>query len=388
MKGYHFLYFGNDWFAENRTSSHHVAQHLAQRLPLLYVDCPGLRAPAFSGRDLRRLARKLKEALRGPRQVGNQMWHCTLLSAPASKRRLRAASRPLAAWLIRRWIRQLGWRDLISWFVVPHPGFLACQLGEDYVVYYCTDNYAALPGVDSIAVRKMDEDLSRRADIIFAVSPELVKAKRNLNDNVVYAPHGVDIELFARAMDPATHEPPLAAKLRHPVIGFFGVLGAWLDYELLRFLAVSRPQWTFLFVGRIAADVSGLAQLPNVVFAGPQPYQSLPQWAKAFDVGILPYHRNEQVMNANPLKLREYLAAGRPVVAVSTPEIDRFAQWVHIAHSHQEFLEQIERALATDTPEARMARRAAVRHMSWEARVTETLAHVEKGLRKKLGHAE
>ncbi|MDW8130299.1 MAG: glycosyltransferase [Bryobacterales bacterium] len=389
LDSYSIVYFGNDWKAENRTSSHHVARRLAERLPVLYVDCPGLRPPSATTRDVGRLVRKIAEAARGPQPVGPQMWHCTLPQVPF--RRLpafRGLNRRLGPFLLRKWIRQLGWRRLISWFVVPHPGFLAGSLGEDYVVYYCTDDYSALPGVDRTVVARMDEELSRRADQIFAVSEHLLEMKRGVNPSTAYAPHGVDFELFARASDPATPSPETAARLPRPVIGYFGVLGAWIALDLLVYLACSRPHWSFLIVGRVAVDVSDLARLPNLYFVGPQAYESLPQWARAFDVAILPYLHTEQVLAANPLKLKEYLATGKPVVSVWTPEVERFAHYVRIARDREEFLRQIEAALREDTPELARARQAVVAGMTWEARVAECLAVVEQGLARKLAAAQ
>ncbi len=382
---YSVVYFGNDWRAENRTSSHHVARRLAARLPLLYVDCPGLRAPAPTARDLSRLVRKFAEMVRGPRLLGPRMYHCTLPQIPFRRLPLaRAVNQRLARFLLPRWIRRLGWRRLISWFVVPHPGFLAGQLGEDYVVYYCTDNYSALPGVDRALVADMDEQLTRCADQIFAVSHYLLEKKRPINPSTVYAPHGVDFELFSKASDPATQPPANYEHLPHPVVGYFGVIYERLDIELLLRLARQRPLWTFLLVGRVAPEAARLRNFPNVVLPGPQPYESLPRWASLFDVAILPYVLDEQVVSANPLKLREYLATGKPVVSVPTPAVEPFAPHVRVAAHAEAFLTAIEEALNEDTPEQARARQAAVAHLSWEARVAECLAVVEQGLARKL----
>ena len=76
------VYFGNDWFAENRTSSHHIAERLSQRAPILYVDCPGLRAPKASKRDMRKLFRKLVSAFRPPQPIGPGMWHMSVPQIP------------------------------------------------------------------------------------------------------------------------------------------------------------------------------------------------------------------------------------------------------------------------------------------------------------------
>jgi glycosyltransferase involved in cell wall biosynthesis len=366
------VYFGNDWFAENRTSSHHIARLLNRRYPLLYVESPGLRAPTASGRDFRKLFRKLRMAFAPPRQIGDRMWHVTVPQIPFRRFRLVSGlNRLLARAIVHRGLRRLAAQRVVSWFVVPHPHAMARQLAEALVVYYCVDDYASFPGMDAAAVRHMDDDLTRKADLIFAVSEPLVESKRLVNAQTVYSPHGVDADLFARALDPATPVPDLVRDVPHPVIGFFGVFGAWIDLPLLRFLAESRPSWTFLFVGLVSTDVSLIKDLPNVRFAGAQPYASLPGWAKAFDVAIIPTLRNQQRMNANPLKLREYLATGKPVVTVSTPATAAFADFVSLADTPSEFLNAIEYELANDSPEKREQRRASVAGNTWEARVAE-----------------
>lgn len=375
------IYFGNDWQAENRTSSHHVAARLAQRMPVLYVDSPGMRAPSASGRDFKRALRKLAAAFRRPREVAPGLWHCTVPQLPF--RRIPGVdtlNRWFGRWAVQRARRVLPARRLISWFVVPHPGFLAGRLGEVLCVYYCIDDYAAHPGVDPELIGQRDLALSRRADLLFVAPPALLEAKRALNPNTVYAPHGVDLDLFARAADPATAVAPGAAGLAHPVVGYIGSLHSWIDLELMAWLARERPAWTFLCVGHAAADVSTLAALPNVRLAGPQPYGELPGWARAFDVAIIPYRLNRQVANANPLKLREYLATGKPVVSVRNPEIEKFARWVRIADGREAFLAALDDALANDTPAAAAERMAAVAGQTWDRRVEEVLARVVAAL--------
>lgn len=378
LEGVPVVYFGNDWFAENRTSSHHVARRLAARMPVLYVDSPGLRAPrAGSGRDLRRLARKLAETIRPPRRLGEHFWHCTVPQLPWRKvpgiERLNEA---FGLWAVRRAMRHVGFRRPISWFVVPHPGFMAGRLGERLCVYYCIDDYAAHPGVDTQRIAARDRALTAAADQLFVAPPALLESKRAENPTAQYSPHGVDVELFRAAMDPATPVPERARGLRRPVVGYFGSLAAWIDLELLEHLARARPEWTFLFVGHAHDDVSTLAALPNVVLAGAQPYESLPGWAKAFDVAIIPYRQNRQVRNANPLKLREYLATGRPVVSAPNEEIRKFSRWLRIASTPQEFLEAIEQSLAPEPAGAAEERIAAVTPWTWDRRVQEVLATV------------
>jgi glycosyltransferase involved in cell wall biosynthesis len=384
LAGTGIVYFSNAWFAENRTSSHHIARRLAGHCPVLYVDSPGLRTPRATGHDLRRLTAGMREALRGPAPIAPGLWHCTIPQIPF--RRAPAVgmlNRRFGRWAARRAIAAVGFERWLSWFVVPHPGFLAGRLGEEFVVYYCVDDYAAHPGVDAEAIAAADAALTRRADQVLVASAVLFEVKRAENATTAFAPHGVDVELFARAADPATRVPEPAAALRHPVIGFFGLLGDWIDVELLAHLGRQRPAWTLLLVGHVATGVGALRALPNVVLVGPQPYDTLPGWARAFDVAVMPYRMNRQVRHASPLKLREYLATGKPVVSVPTPEVERFVPHVRIARTADGFLRAVEDSLREDDERARRARMQAVEGMSWNARLEEVLALVCAGLARK-----
>jgi len=130
--------------------------------------------------------------------------------------------------------------------------------------------------------------------------------------------------------------------LRHPVIGFFGLIADWVDIKVIRYLAASRPDWSFVLIGEVQTDISALREMPNVHLLGRRSYQSLPAYCKMFDVAVLPFVVNELTLAANPLKLREYLAAGLPVVATPLPEVVKLNGLVRTARTQPEFLDQIE----------------------------------------------
>jgi glycosyltransferase involved in cell wall biosynthesis len=383
------IYFGNDWSAENRTSSHHIAEGLATRTRVLYVDSPGLRAPKANARDLRKLCRKLLSAARRPRRVGDRLWQMSVPQIPFRRlpfvRRLNVA---LGKHLIRRALQRLGFARTVSWFAVPHPGFLANAFGEAVVIYYCIDDYAALPDVDARAVAQMDAHLTRQADQVFVASAPMLQAKRRVRPETLLAPHGVDVALFRTSADPELAIAPAARDLPRPVIGFYGLIEAWIDLDLIAAIAERRPAWTFLLIGRLAVDAGRLHAMSNVVFTGPQPYRSLPQWAKAFDVAIIPYRFTRQVANSAPLKLREYLASGKPVVAVPAPEIERFADLVRIARGPEQFIRAIEDALLHDSDADRTRRMAATTTMTWDARISEVVEVVERRISQKAQKAQ
>jgi hypothetical protein len=201
-----FLYFGNDWFAENRTSSHHIARWLARDHRVYYIECPGLRAPKSSGRDLKKIWSKVVRFAKGPRAVGDNVKIVTLLQIPLHRFGL---VRRLNRGFILATLRWLMWRERIrrpiTWFMIPHLAPVVGQLGERLSVYYCIDDYASLPDVNREAVQLMDEEMTRKSDLVFVASETLLESKRRLNPRTRVAPHGVDCDHFGRAQDSRLH---------------------------------------------------------------------------------------------------------------------------------------------------------------------------------------
>ena len=191
----------------------------------------------------------------------------------------------------------------------------------------------------------MDDELTRRADLVFVASETLLESKRRLNPETHVSPHGVDFAHFVRAQDPALPVPDDIAALPHPVVGFFGLIERWIDLGLVDWLAEQRPHWTFLMIGRVAVPDAEVPRRPNLVYLGRRPYESLPAYGKAFSAALIPYHLTPQVLHANPIKLREYLAMGKPIVSVSTPEIDKFSAHVRIGRSREELLAHLDAAV-------------------------------------------
>ena len=303
----------------------------------------------------------------------------TLIQIPLHRfRSVRRFNQWITKLLVRRILRRQHVKDFITWFTVPHVASLAKNLGEQATIYYCIDDYAALPGVNADVVKDMDERLTRRADLVFVASQTLLKSKADLNRRTYLSPHGVDVDHFRSAQE-AGEIPANVATLPPPIVGFFGLIEAWIDLDLVEYLAQHRRNWNFVMIGRVATPHPGTKACPNVHFLGARPYLELPAYGRAFDVAIIPYHLTQQVLHANPLKLREYLAMGKPIVAVRTPEIAQFADIVRIADTREEFLAHLDFLLTNPDSPAEIERRLdRVAESSWETRIRTVLARVEE----------
>lgn len=374
---------GHDFnLADCRISTDHIANQLARHNRILYVESVGLRRPRLDRNDLTRIGRKLARFLRPPRQISQGLWVITPLAVPFHHRpAVRGLNQLLILAQIRWACRLLRFRKPILFMFLPHMAGLVGHLGESMSVYYCTDDHAAFPGVDASGIRRAEEELLRKVTLGFATSTEILKNKKRINRNFCYSPHGVDFDNFSRAQDQALPIPEDICALRQPIVGYFGAIDRWLDLGLIEYLARSRPGWSFAFIGKQATDVSALSALPNIHFLGQRIFQDLPGYGRAFDVAIIPFQINDLTVSVSPIKLKEYLAMGKPVVSTPLPAVVEYAagrNFIGIAGGGEEFLELIENALRDDSPELVLARQESVRGDTWEARAEE-LANVIEG---------
>jgi len=378
LEGASIICFAHDWGGDP-TSKTHIMKILARRNRVLWVNSIAMRRPSASGRDLRRILDKLAKGFRGCEEVEPNLFVTNPLVIPlpgwGAADRINAT---ILATTLRRLCRRHGLEDPLLWTFMPNVGRLLGRLNERLVIYHCVDEYSAFTGVSRDSIAGMERDLVRRADLVLTSSERLAAERIGLNPNTRFVSHGVDVAHFVRALDPAI-EPPLDLRaLPRPVIGFFGLLADWVDLDLVRAVAIARPDWSFVLVGKEATGLGVVRGLANVHLLGQKPYALLPAYCRGFDVGIIPFRTNELTLRANPLKLREYLAAGLPVVSTPLPEVARYRGLVHLAEGASGFIQSITAALGERSITLDQVRAVAMESESWESRVAEIEGHVSR----------
>src|SRR5581483_8652458 len=233
----------------------------------------------------------------------------------------------------------------------------------------CVDEFAAFSDAPQIAIQKMEETLLKKADLVIVSANTLRESKRKLNRNTHLVRHGVDYHHFKKALDPAVAIPADVAKLPHPMIGFHGLIADWVDLALIRKMALEHPDWSVVILGASQTDLSPVSGLKNVHLLGKRPYETLPAYCKAFDVAILPFVVNTLTLFANPLKLREYLAAGLPVVSSDLPEVRSLGGDIRIAADHAEFIAQAEQIIKHEKTGPSAERSQTMEKESWDDKV-------------------
>ncbi len=371
--------FAKDWH-EDPTSNHHVLRELARSRRVLWLNSLATRTPKLSsGRDLGKIRRKLTEFARGPQNVENDLWVTTPLVLPLPHSPVaRAINRQILRTTIRALRYRLGIDRFALWTFLPNTADYIGSLGEDLAVYYCVDEWSMFSYLDRSETVAAERRLLERVDAVFAINHALAEAKRAINPRTFVSPHGVDHAQFARALDPALAVPADLAALPAPRIGFYGTLRDWVDLALIAHIARARPAWSIALIGQVLCDVSALRGLGNVHLLGQKRHDELPAYCRGFDAGMIPYRIDERMTFVNPLKLREYLSAGVPVVSTPVPEVVRHAHLCRIAAHPDEFVAALDAALAESSPAARRARSDAMVNDTWSARVAEVTRTVDE----------
>jgi len=362
--------FANDWQADP-LSKKHLMLRFARQNRILWVNSLHNRRPRLARKDARRVAQKLREFFRGTTAVYPNIWQVTPLYLPfLGWLGVRRLNRLLLRCQLRYALWRLGFGERITWTFVPTSADVAGTLGENLVVYHCVDEYSAFSDA-AAEIAAAEQILLRKADLVLASSEALLEKKRVFNPQTFLLLHGVDYEHFRLALEDSTPLAPELLSLPRPILGFHGLIADWVDLPLVAEIARQQPGWSVVLVGRADTDLTPLQGLSNVHLIGHRPYSQLPSYLKGFDVAILPFVFNELTRNANPLKLREYLAAGLPVVAAPLPEVMRFDGRVAIAATPEQYIHHVQTLLNRGVMGPSRERSEQLVGESWDHRMTE-----------------
>jgi glycosyltransferase involved in cell wall biosynthesis len=291
----------------------------------------------------------------------------------------------LTAWLIRRRAARLPSRHVL-WIYDPGLPGLVGACGEALAVYDCVDDYAeqAISPRRRALVAAGDHATAENARLVFTTSKTMYQRQLQVNADTHLVPNVGDFAHFAPAADRSFAAPEVAG-LDRPVIGFAGnFLTTKVDFGLLEHVARAHPEWTVLLIGPSRPDsadrLERLRVLPNVRWLGPKAYADLPRFVAAFDVALIPYLSNDYTRSCFPLKLYEYLAAGKPVVASGLPELAGLEPYVVLADTPAELVGAVEAALLRLGEDERSARVELAARNTWETRASTLLGLVTAAL--------
>ncbi len=361
----------SNWNA-HPTGKHHIMRMLARHdNDVIWVNFHASRRPQLNFADFRAAFARLWETRRPQRAVSDAIRVLSPFVIPWPESR---AARRINVDRIDRAISNAlsaqAPRPTQLWLFTPDLPELIDRRRYEATVYCCVDDFAAFAGYNAELIRTLEADTCRRADVVFATSEPLREHCRPLSDNLHLVPHGVDTEHFAKARQISNDQLPRdIAAIPRPILGYFGLISDYVDLELLRSAALARPDRSIVMIGDSRVPLDLLRGLENIHILGGRPYTELPAYAACFDVGLIPFRMNRLIHAVNPIKLREYLAAGLPVVSAPMPAVLSYAPAVRTAETVDEFIRACDDAL--DARESFAHRQALVRSEAWEARVAE-----------------
>ncbi len=381
-----FISFSIDHWAPVWLNRHHIMSRIAKRSPVLFVSQRARPLDSVANFFLHHLPRPgLRQITPNLLELVPPQW-IPRIETPA----LDALPRQIHVSTVRRAARRLGpgKRVLYLW----HPQFapMAGRFGESLVVFHCYDNYLGYTYLSAAERRRIglaQERLARCADLVFASG----EAMRELlpNDVEVHViANGVDFESHERVRAEGAPVPDEFKAIPRPILAHIGRINAKLDFPLLTALARRRRDWSVVLVGphegllrpQDIPEYNAMVAEPNVYRVGFVPPDELARYVQAMDVGLMAYRLSGWVIKGFPLKLFEYLAGGKPIVATDIEELHRYPDYVTLVRTPDEWIAAIEHALANDSEALARKRIAFAAQNSWNERCERILELIHSKL--------
>lgn len=380
----------SSWDAELPTNRQQIMRRAAERgHRVLFVDT----GPFLGRRIVDVLRRRLPPAalldMIRPLERSGNVATLTAINLFPWGHRYRLTNR-LNTWLNAVIVRRVG-RDLpgpiVLWVYDPCCSSMIGACGEALAAYDCVDDYPSLSFYDArekALARFGDREAAARSAVVFTTTSALFERHGHSNSSVHLVGNVGDFDHFESAVDRSSAADDVR-DLRRPVIGFGGrFMTGKIDFSLLEATARTHPDWTLLLIGpadeTAQQELGRLTRMENVHWLGHRPYDVLPRYVAAFDVGVCPYQWNDWMRGGFPLKVYEYLAAGKPIVASGNPDLAGMEPDVVLAHGPGEFVQAIEQATLriTDADVDRRRRLAALN--TWDSRTQRLLQLVSEQL--------
>jgi glycosyltransferase involved in cell wall biosynthesis len=381
---------GEDWWYHHPHSKNHLMRRFARAgNKVIFVNSISMGlAPVKSGELLPRIKRKLKSYAKLARttEEGITVVSPAVLpffgsvAAAATNRRLLTAQ-------ISSLAKRRGLTKPILWIAIPTAVEVVGGLNESMVIYHVSDKYDANTmdhATDPALIRRLHERAIEAADLVFYSSRKLFDEATAGREKSHLLEQAVDFDHWSRLSESEVAVAEAVAKIPEPRIGYFGAIEPWLiDQELIKQASQKRPDWNWVFIGNKSRGLE-IEDLPNVHFLPPVSYEELPHYAAGFDVCVLPWNTEVPFTSyGSAIKVREYLASGKPVVISPLPEYEPMSDVLRIGRTRDQFLNLVEDALHETGSELMRARQAVVKDGTWDARAAWVSGLIEGKLKDK-----
>jgi hypothetical protein len=369
------LYLAPNRWHGSRQRTQHLAEGLAASRPVTFVEPAAYSLP---GKLLRESAGNAESPWRARRtELGDNLSLFTPAATMPLSLHLRSVNRFIHG-LVARQLERLAPRVLteatdiiVGW---PPALDLAIRLRPRRLIYDCLDLFPAFyNGSRSRLMNTLEAELAHAASAVVVTSGRLEERWSRRHPRVVRIPNGVELGKFLNDSGPLPVPDDVRAH-RRPRLGYIGTVGPWLDFPLLTHLARRRPQCSIVLIGPRERGVPRSFDLGNLHLLGERPYASLPRYLAALDVLLIPFRISDLTHAVNPIKLYEYCATGKPIVATPLAELQENRHLFHLGHGGEGFVAAVDAALAevaASDPSLTRARQTLAKASSWGRRVAD-----------------
>jgi glycosyltransferase involved in cell wall biosynthesis len=376
---------GEDWWYHHPHSKNHLLKRYALRNKVLFVNSISMGLPSVTNPDFfLKIRRKLRSYARWLRKVPEGLWVMTPVNLPLYGSKLgRWLNRILLVGQLRLAMLLLRISRPILWVAIPTAAEMAGRLGEKLLLYQVSDKYDANEDstLSAQVIRTYDRQLKDAADVVLYSGRKLFHEATE--SNRFFLEQAVDFEHFS---DLKAEAAPEINAIPQPILGYFGAMDYVMDTELMAEVARLRPNWHWVLLG-LKSNLVRIAA-PNIHFLGSRPYRDLPRYVRRFDVCVLPWRDNNVFTSyGSAIKVREYLATGKPVVMAPLYEYLQ-TPGLRFYRGTKEFIAQVEAALAERSPALAAQRQGVVKEGTWDERASQLAALIRSLLRgQRYSHA-
>lgn len=360
----------DDYWHSNPHSRHHITAELAKYYSILWINPLGSRMPSIKKKGFsKKIFRKLSSLTKLFKKVSDNFYVVTPVYMPHFRE---SFIQKFNNWILKIELkiilRYLRIRKPLFFFTTPVYAHLLNMVKYKYSVYYYSDQYTAFREFNAttrLFIESLDKKLYENVNLILCASQKIFdNVSEKTGNKVIYFPHQVDFNYFNKTGNP--EKPVDLQNISEPIIGYYGTLTDSNNWELIKYCAENRPEYNFVFIGRKDIKKTGLENSKNVFFLGKKPFSEIPQYGHFFNVGIMFWIVREWIQNCSPLKLKEYLSLGIPVVSTYIEEVEQhYKDIVYIADSKEEFLEFVDKAVNDNTQERIQKGINKVKNDSW-----------------------
>ena len=349
---------------------------------------PDIKSPDFIGK----IRRKLKSFAKFVRRADDGIIVVTPLVTPFYSSRLgRALNKFLLVTQFKLLRVAFNLRNPVLWIAIPTAGEIIGQLNESALIYQVSDKYDANKmdhATSGSLISEMHMALLQSADLVYYSGRKLfeedISANPHIKVKAKLLEQAVDFEHFASATSQGWQEAEDIAGVPHPRLGYFGAIESWLlDQEMIRYISRKHPDWHWVLLGLKAVKLD-IEDLPNVHYLGAKPYTEMPRYAASFDVCVLPWVIDNQFVSyGSAIKVREYLATGKPVVITPLYEYESWDAILRISRGYDDFIAHLEDALSHDDENKKSARQESVKGSTWDVRTEMVSRDIEAIIKQK-----